>query len=219
MPGTRTMNSAQRECWKSAPAPAAIKPGCSPATCSDVVSLRALQAGASRSFGLRSHGGFRNNAEVKGRGAFAELKFESRSTACSGCRHRNAGPHPLRDGTVAVLPEVEEVDIQIKQEDLASRPCAPRAPAASTSTDPRGIRQFGASRQGILVMMQDDHSRRKNRPSRGDQPACVRASAPAAARRGGAFGNKEKVGSAATIPSASAPIIPGKSRVTDHRST
>src|ERR1700743_2353074 len=58
-------------------------------------------------------------AEVKGRGAFAKLKFES-------------GVHPVQRGadtetqgrihtsaaTVAVLPEVEEVDVDIKNDDL-----------------------------------------------------------------------------------------------------
>ena len=84
-------------------------------------------------------GGFKEIiAEVKGRGAFAKLKFESGvhrvqrvpDTETQGRIHTSAA-------TVAVLPEVEEVDVDIKQRRSArSTPCARRAPAASTSTRP-----------------------------------------------------------------------------------
>ena len=58
-------------------------------------------------------------AEVKGRGAFAKLKFESGAhrvqrvpdTETQGRIHTSAA-------TVAVLPEVEDVDVDIKQDDL-----------------------------------------------------------------------------------------------------
>src|SRR6201986_1003808 len=58
-------------------------------------------------------------AEVKGRGAFAKLKFESGvhrvqrvpDTETQGRIHTSAA-------TVAVLPEVEEVDVDIKNDDL-----------------------------------------------------------------------------------------------------
>src|SRR4029077_19197316 len=58
-------------------------------------------------------------AEVKGRGAFAKLKFESGvhrvqrvpDTETQGRIHTSAA-------TVAVLPEVEDVDVDIKNEDL-----------------------------------------------------------------------------------------------------
>src|ERR1700692_3733609 len=58
-------------------------------------------------------------AEVRGRGAFAKLKFESGvhrvqrvpDTETQGRIHTSAA-------TVAVLPEVEEVDIDIKSDDL-----------------------------------------------------------------------------------------------------
>src|SRR6202000_294081 len=58
-------------------------------------------------------------AEVKGRGAFAKLKFES------GVRRVQRVPDTETQGrihtsaaTVAVLPEVENVDVEIKDEDL-----------------------------------------------------------------------------------------------------
>jgi peptide chain release factor 1 len=71
-------------------------------------------------------GGFKEIvAEIKGRGPFARLKFESGvhrvqrvpDTEAQGRVHTSAA-------TVAVLPEVEDVDIEIK------------APAASTTTRP-----------------------------------------------------------------------------------
>src|SRR3979490_2256621 len=65
-------------------------------------------------------GGFKEIiAEVQGRGAFAKLKFESGvhrvqrvpDTETQGRIHTSAA-------TVAVLPEVEEVDVEIKNDDL-----------------------------------------------------------------------------------------------------
>ncbi len=77
-------------------------------------------------------------AEINGRGAFAKLKFESGvhrvqrvpDTEASGRIHTSAA-------TVAVLPEAEEVDIEINEcrpEDRHHARAA--APAASTSTRP-----------------------------------------------------------------------------------
>jgi peptide chain release factor 1 len=66
------------------------------------------------------HGGYKEViAEVSGRGVFARLKFESGvhrvqrvpETEASGRIHTSAA-------TVAVLPEAEEVDVKIRQEDL-----------------------------------------------------------------------------------------------------
>jgi peptide chain release factor 1 len=69
---------------------------------------------------------------VKGEGVFGRLKFESGvhrvqrvpETESGGRIHTSAA-------TVAVLPEAEEVDIEIATRTSASTPCAPAAPAAS----------------------------------------------------------------------------------------
>ena len=76
-------------------------------------------------------------AEIRGRGAFAKLKFESGvhrvqrvpDTEASGRIHTSTA-------TVAVLPEAQDVDVAINEGDLGSTRCAPAAPAASTSTRP-----------------------------------------------------------------------------------
>ncbi len=77
-------------------------------------------------------------AEIRGRGAFAKLKFESGvhrvqrvpDTEASGRIHTSTA-------TVAVLPEAQEVDVPIVESDLQDRyPALRAAPAASTSTRP-----------------------------------------------------------------------------------
>ena len=86
-----------------------------------------------------SVGGFKEIiAEIRGRGAFSKLKFESGvhrvqrvpDTEASGRIHTSAA-------TVAVLPEVEDVDVTINESGPEDRHLARRAaPAASTSTRP-----------------------------------------------------------------------------------
>ena len=76
-------------------------------------------------------------AEVYGRGAFAKLKFESGvhrvqrvpDTETQGRIHTSAA-------TVAVLPEVEEVDVDIENDDLRIETIRARSPAGSMSTRP-----------------------------------------------------------------------------------
>jgi peptide chain release factor 1 len=90
-----------------------------------------------------SMGGYKEViAEIRGRGAFAKLKFESGvhrvqrvpDTEGSGRIHTSTA-------TVAVLPEAEDVDIAINEADLKIDTLWAAAPAASTSTRPsRGAR-------------------------------------------------------------------------------
>ena len=65
-------------------------------------------------------GGFKEIvAEVRGRGAFARLKYESACTACSACpTPKTPGRIHTSAATVAVLPEAEEVDVAINEADL-----------------------------------------------------------------------------------------------------
>jgi peptide chain release factor 1 len=91
-----------------------------------------------RGRGRRLQGNHRHDVR---QGRFARLKFESGvhrvqrvpETESGGRIHTSAA-------TVAVLPEAEDIDIEVPPEDIASTRCARRAPAASTSTPP--IRRF-----------------------------------------------------------------------------
>ena len=76
-------------------------------------------------------------AEITGRNVFARLKYES------GVHRVQRVPATESQGrihtstvTVAVLPEAEEVDVQIDEGDLRIDVYRARAPAASTSTRP-----------------------------------------------------------------------------------
>ena len=109
--------------WKSAPAPAATRPRCSPATCSACTSATPPRKGWKVEIASASEGevgGFKEIiATVSGKGVFARLKFECGvhrvqrvpATEGQGRIHTSAA-------TVAVLPEAEDVDIEIKHEDI-----------------------------------------------------------------------------------------------------
>src|SRR5258708_16235816 len=86
-------------------------------------------------------GGFKETvAEITGRGPFARLKFESGvhrvqrvpQTEASGRIHTSAA-------TVAVLPEVEDVDIEVAEKDLrvdVYRAGGPAGQGGNTTTSP-----------------------------------------------------------------------------------
>jgi len=103
-------------------------------------------------------GGFQgNHCEVRGRGAFAKLKFESGvhrvqrvpDTETQGRIHTSAA-------TVAVLPEVEDVDVDIQSRMiLRIETMRAQAPAASTSTRRIGDPHHPHSRPASWSMMQD----------------------------------------------------------------
>jgi peptide chain release factor 1 len=103
-------------------------------------------------------------AEIKGRGAFAKLKFESGvhrvqrvpDTEGSGRIHTSAA-------TVAVLPEVEDVDIVINDADLRIDTLrAGGAGGQHVNKTESAIRVFHIP-TGIEVKMQEDRSQHRNR--------------------------------------------------------
>ena len=208
--------------WRCAPAPAATRRRSSPAISFACTSaMRRCTAGRSRcSRRARARsGGYREIvAAVRGAGVYARLKFESGvhrvqrvpTTEASGRIHTSAA-------TVAVLPEAEDVDIEIKPEDIR----IDTTRASSAGGQHANTTEIG----GPHAAHPDRHHRHGEREARSTRTASARMQvlrarlfdlerqkqderAPPSARARSA---------PATARSASAPTIFRKARVTDHR--
>ena len=112
-----------------------------------------------------SMGGYKEIiAEVKGRGAFAKLKFESGvhrvqrvpDTEGSGRIHTSAA-------TVAVLPEAEEVDMTINDGDIRVDTMRAGGAGGQHVNKTESAIRLTHLPTGIVVMMQEDRSQHRNR--------------------------------------------------------
>src|SRR5919198_212742 len=112
-----------------------------------------------------SMGGYKEIiAEIRGRGAFAKLKFESGvhrvqrvpTTEASGRIHTSTA-------TVAVLPEVDDVEVDINEADLRIDVYRSSGPGGQHVNKTESAVGGGHIPTGIVVMMQEGASQHRNR--------------------------------------------------------
>jgi len=110
-------------------------------------------------------GGFKEIvAEVRGRGVFAKLKFESGvhrvqrvpDTEASGRIHTSTA-------TVAVLPEVEDVDIDINESDLKIDTMRAQGAGGQHVNKTESAIRITHLPTGIIVFVQEERSQHKNK--------------------------------------------------------
>ncbi|MBN2020106.1 MAG: peptide chain release factor 1 [Sedimentisphaerales bacterium] len=116
-------------------------------------------------FGTTDRGGFREVIfGISGSGVWSQLGYES------GCHRVQRVPETEAQGrihtsaaTVAVMPEPEEVDIQIKPEDVVEQVCRSSGPGGQKVNKTSSAIRLEHIPTGITVRMQEEKSQHKNR--------------------------------------------------------
>ena len=112
-----------------------------------------------------SMGGYKEIiAEIRGRGAFAKMKFESGvhrvqrvpDTETSGRIHTSAA-------TVAVLPEVEDVDVAINESDLRIDTMRAGGAGGQHVNKTKSAVRVTHIPSGIAIVVQEDRSQHRNK--------------------------------------------------------